>query len=299
MKSIKYIIFLSLLSVIACDRSLEFSTPDWDVSVEKNTYSVGDTVTFTFSGSADYVTFYAGDEGHNYIYRERTKVENVIPTMEFTSYRQWGNQVNTLSLLISTDYNGIADEENIYKASWKDITTLATLSTGSDNTPSGLIDLLEFKDEKILYIAFKFEGWQSSSSAQRTWTIKNFQIKSLTPDGSSIAVIPSIGTAGWIAVDLKNNAKRWTITNTQIQIAGGGTNEPDNEDWIITRGINLSQVSPDRGTPIIDIIRSKKSHEFIYTKPGTYKVVFEAINGNVKGQLKTVKELEVIVKEPI
>ena len=198
MKLLRYIFLLPVISMMACDRSLEFDTPDWQVSVDKNVVKVGDTVRFSFSGSADYVTFYAGGEGSNYLYRERTNVDGVIPSMQFTSYRQWGTQVNTLNILISADYNGIANEENIYKAGWTDITDRATLSTGADNTPSGSIDLSDFKDEKLIYVAFKFQGWQNTS-AQRTWTIKNFQINSLTPEGKLLAVIPTINAAGWVA----------------------------------------------------------------------------------------------------
>src|SRR5690606_12026948 len=136
-------------------------------------------------------------------------------------------------------------------ATWSDITSQANLSTGDKDTPSDIIDLSSFiNDDKPVYFAFKYTG--ATGSAQNTWTIKNFGINLVMPDGSTF-VTANMTTAGWKAVNVKNPAKAWAVSASQLQIAGGDENAEDNEDWLITAPLALNKVNPDRGVPIKDI----------------------------------------------
>ncbi len=142
-----YIYFLTaaiMLTAASCRKDLAFSEPDFEVSVAQDQYQVGDTVEFIFKGNPDYLTFFSGESGNNYANRERTSVTGT-PKISFTSFAQYGTQQNTLSLLVSTDFNGKVDAD-IAQATWTDITAQAKLSTGADNTPSGEIDLSPFAD---------------------------------------------------------------------------------------------------------------------------------------------------------
>src|SRR5690606_14427243 len=100
----------------SCSKELEVNEPDLAVSVEKQTVKLGDTVHFQFSGHADYITFYAGEDGSAYPNRFRTKIESAKPQLEFTSLGKFGTQLNTLRLLISTNFNGKVVKDDIYAA---------------------------------------------------------------------------------------------------------------------------------------------------------------------------------------
>jgi len=278
----------------ACKKT-EVEDVDFDVSTPSLTYKPGDTVTFNFSGNPDNIVFYSGENGRKYEYKQRTTAVGT-PSLQFTSFRQYGNQNNTLTLWASNDFNGIVSPENV-QSGWKEITSLAPLSTGSDNTPSGLIDLSEFLIEgKPVYLAFKYVGFKSASSAQRTWTIKDFAINNLLEDGTSVNVATQ-ATAGWTALNIKNPLGFW-IVNTTLRIAGGAANSEDNEDWVISKPLYLNKVMPDAGVAIKDITAKLATYRYVYQAEGTYTASFLVSNATVNGGKQMLKEITIKVEDP-
>jgi len=266
-----------------------------DVSIDKTTTNKGEPLTLNFTGIADSIIFYSGKEGHVYAYRNRTEAEDIKIYLSFTSYRQWGTQENTLKLLVSNDFDGVNyNEAGINSATWIDITDRAQLSTGTDNTPSGTVDITDRLDaSKPVFIAFKFTG--SAGATQRTWTIKNFFLQSETSNGV-VSDLATIANAGWKAVDFKNSDKQWTQSSTQIQMVGGDATAGENEDWIISKPFNINKVNPDQG----EVIKSKyqlmlKNYKFVYDTPGNYTVVVVSKNGKTDADEKA-KEFSVTVK---
>jgi hypothetical protein len=289
-----FIIIIAVSAVLAgCEKDLKPDPIAFNATTTNSDYQVGDTVDFSLSGNPDMITFYSGEAGANYDYRERTSAEGT-PQMQFTSYAQYGTQTNTLALLVSSDFTGEYTEEGISKATWTDITSEATLSTGADNTPSGIIDLSRFNTgDKPVFVAFKYTG--ATGSTQRTWTIKNFGIDLSMQDGS-VSSIANLVSAEWKAVNVKNPVKGWVISASQLQMAGGTADMEDNEDWLITTRLYLSKVSPDRGVPIKDISQRLDHFYYIYSKPGTYKAVFAAFNAIGDKQKSTLKEVDITVR---
>jgi surface-anchored protein len=288
---------MSLL-LLSCKDDLEVSIPNFNISIDKTVFNVGDTVTFNFTGKVDYLTFYSGEDGHDYKFRDRTTISEGIPQLQFTSYAQYGAENNTLHLLASTDFTGVIDS-SLVNYTWVDITNRATLSTGTDNTSSGIIDLSDFISDKPMFIAFKYNGRYDLSSAQKTWTIKNFQINyivtSSTNSTKSYPIISSIGNAGFVSFDLENSQHTWKQTATQIQIAGGGVGTPDNLDWIITQPLFLNQVVPDKGVAISNLVTQPDHLDYVFSKPGTYDVVFVCSNATIKGNKMIEKEFHITI----
>jgi len=277
----------------SCEKVLTPDPVSFNVTTTGNDYQAGDTVNFSISGNPDIISFYSGEPGSVYDFKERTSAGG-MSQMQFTSYVQAGTQTASLALLVSTDFDGTYSGTGISGATWTDITSQATLSTGSNNTPSGIIDLSSFiNDDKPIYFAFKYTG--KTGSIQNTWTIKNFEIKLAMPDGST-AVTATMTTAGWKAVNRKNPAKAWAITASQLQIAGGAADTEDNEDWLITDPLVLNKVNPDRGVPIKDISILLEEFTHIYSNPGDYKAVFEAFNAAGTSHTSAKREIEITVR---
>jgi hypothetical protein len=299
-KNIKMKITSSVIGLIfvffcfSCSKELEVNEPDLAVSVEKQTVKLGDTVHFQFSGHADYITFYAGEDGSAYPNRFRTKIESAKPQLEFTSLGKFGTQLNTLRLLISTNFNGKVVKDDIYAADWIDITDRANLSTGAD-MPSGVIDLSDFTDHPQVNIAFKWVA-KNLNNPQKSWWITNFSLKTIAPDGKVLPLISTLSEGGWLAHSVEGDARKWRITAADLYI-GANANEADNEDWVITKAINLAAVNPDKGLPIKDLSGPVMSHSHIYTKPGIYKATFVMANTNVYDAREVVKEVEITVEE--
>lgn len=284
----------ALFVLASCSKTLNVDSISFDVTTASTKYNVDSAVNFIFKGQPNMITFYSGESGHNYEYRDRT-IAKGAPQMQFTSLAQYGTQKNTLQLLISKDFDGTYDAADIAKATWTDITDKATLSTGGPDVPSGVIDLSSYTDAgKTFYFAFKYTG--SHEGTQKTWTIKNFQIDLLLDDGSETSVA-DIVTAGWTAVSIKNDDKAWSVSASQLRIAGGGGGTPDNEDWLITSPLNPNKVSPDRGVAIKNITNNLPGYSYVYAAPGSYNPVFVAVNATADGEKSAVKQLNITVAQ--
>jgi hypothetical protein len=295
MKTRYKLLIISAIPIIAiaCRKDLQINEPDFQVSVPKNTYKVGDTVFFSINGSAEYLTFYSGETGNNYANKERTTL-NGSPKVKFSTYRQNGTQENTLQLLVSKNFSGKFDAD-IGKATWTDITSRAIFSADLDNTASGDVDLSDFAAEnKTVFLAFKYTGLQTSTGPQRTWTIKNFQLFTVLANGSSITTVGAIPAAGWIAVSVKNEDQKWTQNATQLQMVGGAANAAANEDWIVAP-LRLNLVSPDQGVGIKDLAGKLTSYQYILKEAGAHEMVFIGSNANVEGIKTIVRKININV----
>lgn len=294
MKHIRLILGVAALTAFAsCSKELSIKPLAFEVTTASKNYNVGDTVRFNFTGNPDFIGIYSGEDGHNYDFRERTTIDG-IPQLQFTSYAQFGTQTNTLQLLVSNDFAGTYDATSIGQATWTDITSRAVLSTGANNTPSGIVDLSDFlAQKKPIYFAFKFVG--ATGSTQKTWTINNLILNLLKPNNTTLP-ITDIANAGWKQVNILNPAAVWTFNATQVRIAGGGATAADNEDWAITKLLYLNNVAPDVAVPIKNITQKLDSYDYVFTQTGTYKVVFLAANATADEQSSTTKEITLTIQ---
>lgn len=295
MKPVRLIIGVVAIAAFAsCSKKLSTDPLSFSVTTNSTTYHAGDTVHFTFTGDPNIISFYSGENGHNYAYINRTTIDGT-PQLQFTSYAQYGAQLNTLQLMVSNDFTGTYDSTHIAQATWTDITSRATLSTGANNTPSGIVDLSDFlAQEKPIYIAFKYNG--VSGTTQKTWTINNLTLNLLEADSVTMLPITTLATAGWYQVSLKNPAAVWSISTTQLHIGGGNATAADNDDWVISKLLYLNSVLPDVAVPIKNITEKVNSFDYVFSKPGTYKVVFLAANASADEQSSMTKEIDLTIQ---
>lgn len=276
------------LIMAACSKE-KVVTPDFEVITVAQTYRVGDTVTFSFSGNPDNITFYSGEPGHNFDYRTRTVADNDLQ-IEFKTLVQYALIYDNLKVLVSTDFNGIYDAENLQAATWTDISDLATFSEGADNISSGNISLKPYaKDNSLLYVAFHYTDYQKTQGQNR-WVIRTFNADKVSPEGA-VSPMATMSTAGWKAIDLKNSARVWTITTAQLLMYGGTADDADNDDWVVSKGFDFRTVEPDRGVALKNVSNRLYKQTYVYTEPGTYKAVFEISSVRYNGEKRAYKEL--------
>jgi Domain of unknown function (DUF5017) len=294
----KHLIHFLLLSFIFYSCSYEeVSNVVFDVTTEKTAYKKGDTVKFNFIGNPDFIGFYSGEQGFDYAFKDRTVLEGKAQ-MQFTTYKQNGTQLNSLQLLVSTDFKNVYDKNKlgIQSGKWTDITSRATLSDGADNTPSGVLDISDFASQyKQVYVAFRKMDASSPTLKPNQWTIKNFNLDVKLADGT-LYPIANLSNAGWLAVDSLNSTYKWAISSTSLVCAGGNLNSPANEDWVITKALTPLNINADRAIPVkwLDTKRTP-SYTYIYNTPGTYRVVFVASNQNIYDKKEITKEMTLVV----
>jgi hypothetical protein len=280
------------LVAISCTKRDKVSTPDFTVSTSATTYKVGDTIIFNFTGNPHNIVFWSGLPGHVYEYKDRLFSTGNKLLVKFNTYQQFGIR-NNLSVLVSNDFNAVYDSANLKKATWTDISSQVTLSSGADQTPSGTIDLSSFTaGNKSATLAFRYITTQLVT--QNRWVIRTFNADYQAPDGSNTS-IATMSTAGWKQVSLLNPAAVWSITSAQLLLQGSATALDD--DWVLTRTFNPNAVTPDKGETIknITVNLNKYVAAGIYTKPGTYKVIFEATNASYENEERVLREITLTI----
>lgn len=291
------ILSISIWMLFSCQKRNELASLDtFDVQVDKTTFNVGDSVKFLFSGTPENVVFWSGANGSNYDYKSRTVIEGNSIILNFNSFSQYGDpDQSSLKLLISKDFSGIYDSTNVVKATWTDITNKAVLSSGADQTPSGKINLDEFAaGNGNIALAFRYKTETVKTSVtQNRWVIRSFDLKSVNQQGAESS-LATMATAGWQSFNFKSPSTFWAISSTQLISARSFTDLDD--DWVITKQFNPNGVKPDKGQAIKNISQNLKQYVTTYSKPGTYKVVFVATNGNVESTASVTKELQLTIK---
>jgi len=297
MKTYIYIGLLALASLTGC-KKLEVNEPKFDVSTTKTTYKVGEAINFAFTGNPDLITVYRGIAGENYDFRTRIEA-NGIPQLNFTTLIQNTGETNTLRLMASTDFTGKYDAAGIAAATWTDITSRAILSTGTDNTASGTIDLSDLKVAgKPLYLAYKYLGYAHATLKQPSWFIRTFNVNNVLPEGRT-SVVAAIAQIGWVGVDIKNPSVIWAVPTTgQATINGTGTDaiNVDNEDWLISRPLNLASASADIGTALKTATTVLTNYAYTYTAAGTYTITFIATNASKDESKQVVKQIKLTIE---
>ncbi len=329
MKKRSLIIVLAILSLISCESMEEVDNPTFDVLNTDLVINAGDTLSFDFKGTADVVTFYSGEFGHVYEYKDRTErpFEGNLK-ISFTTSVQNSYAIEPfpreLDVFISSDFNGNLDYANVISESskWNNISdrftfpltsangTLAAVPITASN-PEGKLDITELVEiGKSFYIAFRYKAENrmkvgSNTRNAREWRVDALSLINEQSEGTS--VLMSQSSAGWTFVNRADSeiepGRGGSLNSTgRISIRGNqlSTYQPGEgiEIWAISTPINtgMAKTEPDRGTTIKNISRNRlASHTHVYNKPGVYKAVFVAANSSIYGHQAVVKEVNVRV----
>ncbi|WP_343530737.1 DUF5017 domain-containing protein [Pedobacter sp.] len=303
MNKLKYILGLLLIpAVYACKKDAP-DAPTFNVVTSKAEYNLADSVEFQISGYADVIGFYSGEAGKEYRYRNRLESNDGKMHLNIQTQVLYGTQANNLSLLYSTDFDNLYSVDGISKATWTDITnrfTLSTAAAGAVGTAvtSADVDLSDLPvSGKPIFFAFKWVGQASTTAALggRTWRVPAFNLTNKTASGAS--TIATVTSAGWLAIDVKNTANKWTIQSTTpfLYFAPNSTLN-ESEDWAVSKALFPNKVSPDLSVNVKAYTDRMKNYKYKFSKTGVYNVAFIAkngLNGNVK---EVVKELTVTIK---
>ncbi len=289
------------MGLVSCVED-EAPSVELKVALDKQVYQVGEPVTFKLNGNPDNIVFYSGEVGHNYAYKERYHADGDL-LVNFNSWVRYGDIYHNLKFLVSSDFSGVYDKENVEAATWIDLSDKFRFSVGDDQTPSGEVNLKEYvgaAEDAKLFVAFRYEDEEKAQ--QNNWIIRSITLDCVSAEGvrSNLATMP---TMGWKVVDFENTAVTWNTSSTsQIQI-NGGNNQPKNVDWIISQAFDARKTTPDTGVALKNISTTMDEYKYIYTKPGIYEVVFETTsdwyNGSDHGLTRLTVEVRGTVEEEI
>lgn len=291
-----YLIPLFVIVISSCSKKLDLKHLSFEATADKDTITTSDSAIFNFTGNPDIISFYSGEVGKRYEFRDRVADSGSNLQLKFTSATTTATN-GILSLLISNNFNSTFNAAGVGAATWMDITNRATLATGTAAVSSGVISLADFAQQrKPVFLAFR--SIAAAGAVQKKWTITSLMLNHVLPD-STYTIANMTATApspGWKSVDVKNPLVNWTAS---LVITGATTAAAavETEDWIIMGPIDLSRVLPDAGTPLKNGTEGMNKFPFSYKyrTAGTYSAVFFVSNVNKDAQESTTKSVKITV----
>ena len=273
--------------------------------------SIGDTITFTPVGNADYVSFWSGEALANYYGLKETTVTNAKINFVSGLYKDAAatSTKYEYKVYLSTDYT--ANHQltgtaiiSIKAATWKDITTLFadnTTSSATAGVASGDLDVTDYA-KKPFYIAFKYKN--DTIAKGPTLYVKSFTVNDSTKELGLIPnfispvtqLVTGVGNTSWFSclVSGSTTANKWVVTNSMVQV-GGRANDM-NETWLVSPIINLSKGTADKGVAIKDINGLPRPYQYVYKNAGTYTAVFVYTNSYLGVSKQIKQEFKILVK---
>ncbi|MDN3619578.1 DUF5017 domain-containing protein [Polaribacter undariae] len=311
MKNIKQIVFSTLLLTFlftSCEDFEEVKTPNFEVGV-KQSIAVGEEVEFTIENAPNFLSFYSGEFGKEYQYRDRTNIEGTV-NMSFDCAQNYQNGTSRsnpgLSIQYSTDYDGSGTAAAIAASNWTDISDKFILPTNRtyEWTNSGIGDITDLAAEgQSVYIAFKIlaEGKTSEGNRQGEYRFNNFVIDLSVAGKTTTLPVTDLESTEWQTVNVQGsgdaNTNEWIWWSNDFFRMNGTSAYFTNEDWLITDKINLTAVLPDQAISLKSYSERLESFKHIYSEAGVYTVTFVGNNTTVYGNEEDVKELTIEVLE--
>lgn len=308
--------------------NINVSTENEAVSFDGQTITVpkGTPVEFHFTGDPDYLTFFSGEAGKEYRYRERITVdENEIEssTLKFTLGLQYGIPTDILTMFVSKEFPGLekndfeSDSVLVEKHFWETLIPASDFPTSvSPSTRAYEVDMKPYLGQRIA-VAIRYQA-PDPTVTQTRFTFNNLQIVNKMSSGQETAFTAS--SFGFTPINMlyrhnlsdqksmTSNRAYGTVTNNTsgiwnfvdmnaFFIHSSSANTVAKYSWLVSNLFVVNACSPDAGTGLKNITQSLDSYQYTYNTPGTYTATFVGTNGNYKKETSVVREYTVVVTE--
>lgn len=319
------ILFISFL--IGCEDALEEKVKFNMTLVSEGSSMIKDTIVvkkstdvqFNFSGNPDFITFYSGESGHVYEYRNRTLLskDEITSELRFSSFAQYGTIPGALKVYLSTTFGEMsldkdkkADSTKIVTHNWIDISDLCNLPTTSSTTlRDAIVPLNDYLGENLT-IAFLYQPL-NNTAAQPTWEIQSLRIvnTSKTDGAESILAASSMGftpfdiyAIGTAAYQSGTTSGIWSLANiaatpSKLRMQSSSAGVAINKDWLITKPVVINACTPDTGVGIKTITNRLDSYTHQYNKAGVYTITMIGRNNNFEATSEAIREVVIKVVE--
>ncbi|ADY50609.1 hypothetical protein Pedsa_0020 [Pseudopedobacter saltans DSM 12145] len=313
MKNILSILTIATTFLFSSCQKDEPENVKFDVTTEKNEIAVSDSVTFNLQGNPDLISFYSGEPGKEYKYRDRIFEEGSKLELTVASRVLNGSQADNVKLLYSNSFSGIYSAAGIKNEEWTDISNKFTWSvspgtntSAADYTTSAPVDITDLLvKDKPIYFGFKYESQAAASNALggKTWRIPRFDLVNISKDGVR-TTIATVHTAGFTSIPIiasTDPTQAWVFaqnsaTDRFLTFVPSKRSEA-HLYWAVSSSFLPGTVTPDKSKTIKAYLDEMKStYKYKFSRPGTYIVTFIAKNANGKGSKEVVKEIEIVVK---
>ena len=94
---------------------------EFEAAIPVPSCKVGEPLTVSMTGIADRVDFWSGEEGHDYAYAAKDRMQEADMTMHFMMLLNSGAQRHPAKVMYSTDFDGTMTEDGVLAANWTDV----------------------------------------------------------------------------------------------------------------------------------------------------------------------------------
>lgn len=324
---------IASLALVSCENELVQDAElnvnvatNGEVSFDGQTITVkkGSPIEFQFSGDPDFLTFFSGEDGRKYEYRERITIdENEVEssTLNFTVTPQYGRPANILSMYIADDFPGLdksnfeADSVLVETQAWQELVPQADFPQ-TVRAQSYEVDMKPYLGKRVA-IAICYRG-QDITATQSRFTFNNMEIVNKMASGQQTSL--AAGSFGFTPINMLHkhrlsdqagmtaNRAYGTVTNNTsgiwnfrdmnaFFIHSSGANSSLKYSWIVSNLLVVNSCTPDAGTNIKNMTQRLDTYSYTYGEPGTYTLTFVGSNGNYKQQTIVVRQFTVNVME--
>lgn len=301
---------ISLITMIsACKKSIPGYTSDeyaFDITASSDSIQLADSISFFLTNNPDVISFYSGELGHVYDYRNRTILEGGVLQMKFET-RVVNKLADTLDVMISNDFTGVYDSASVYNATWKKMTGFFTfpdaLTPLSTFIPSGMPagNFTNISDSVIpgkpFYLAFKYVNTKPTNIE---WSVGKLGMYNFFTNGVPNATVidSTTNNSGTFAeVKMNDAVNRWSKTSTLYKCTNSTTEPIGAEHWYISRPLNPSAVAPDVPVILKNISQNPLNlFKYKYNASGTYEAVFVASYSRLNFEKTFIKKVKIVVE---
>lgn len=319
-KTMKYSLLplACLLLLAGCRKNYEeVEEVNFGVSLRSATFKVGEPVRFDFSGNPDFISFYSGERGNDYAYKDKDRIVETEMTFSFTATTASGTagypNPARVPVCYSSDFSGEYTEEAVRAATWVEITDRFTMptDTGKTDVLSGDANIAEFfpDDETPLYFCFHYivEAFDATAAegkgnGRTQWTFKQTKFNGVA--GESTTTLYDFQSASWkivSAASYEGSTSLPDVNASRILLRSEFQPPIDRECWAVSGPIakmNYINDGPDKGVGIKAMAEATlRSYEHTYTQPGEYTVTFVAANASVYGRKEVVRSMTIEIVE--
>ena len=322
------LVFMSCENEMKQDPELDIVVTGDGVVYDGQTITVqkGTSITFQLGGENDFLTFFSGEAGSKYEYRERSQVAtDQIESSKLTLgiKTEYGKlAMIDFKVLISKNFEGLA--KNKFEADsvlveqhdgWETL-----LSTEDLPNPTGTktyeLDMLPYLGERVA-LAFVYKGIANDQTQPKVY-VQNLQVVNQMTDGTSTSLAAS--SLGFTPLNMmykhnlsdqksmtsnrpygtvsNNTSGIWNLSdmnNFFIHSSGGGA--ALKYSWLTSNLFVVNACTPDSGTPLKNITQRLDKYTYTYAEIGTYTATFVATNGNYNQQKRILREFTIKVVE--
>lgn len=94
---------------------------EFEAEIPTLSCKAGEPLTVSMTGIADRVDFWSGEEGHDYAYAEKDRMQEPDMTMNFMMLLNSGTQRHPAKVMYSTDFDGTMTQAGVLAATWTDV----------------------------------------------------------------------------------------------------------------------------------------------------------------------------------